>query len=84
MRCWKVKTRLTMLMIGPTNTAEITVPMPTPRNPWKKINDSTAAMMISVMSKYGLHRAHAHAADLSDGTDHAFAGHHHHVRRQLE
>ena len=26
------------------------VPMPTPRNPWKKINDSTAAMMISVMS----------------------------------
>ena len=24
--------------------------MPTPRNPWKKINDSTAAMMISVMS----------------------------------
>ena len=50
MQCWKVKTRLTMLMIGPTNTAEITVPMPTPRNPWKKINDSTAAMMISVMS----------------------------------
>ena len=50
MQCWKVKTRLTMLMIGPTHTAEITVPMPTPRNPWKKINDSTAAMMISVMS----------------------------------
>lgn len=66
MQCWKVKTRLTMLMIGPTNTAEITVPMPTPRNPWKKINDSTAAMMISVMSNT------------------AFAGHHHHVRRQLD